>query len=261
MKNLIALALGALLAWPVSAKAAPIEFKTVTVCGGTAYTVGSSAQATGLPTGEICNTLGGSSAVIGTVGIDQTTPGTTNGVSLDQLKGLTVDTGAGTGGSATQRTIIDSSQILTPGTAGTPSTQVLTVQGIIAGTPVPVTPGPTTSGGLSVTSWVSVNNATGINVKASAGQVYRSECFSDPSAATQVYLKLYNSASAPTCGSGTPVMRQMSTFGSTGGGFTSGTDSGTAFSSGIGYCLVTGITDADATAPAASKFICNIYWK
>lgn len=69
MKKLLGLALGALLAWSAAAIAAPIEYKTVTVCNGQAYSVGASGQATGLPTGEICvdigSTSGGAAPVIG----------------------------------------------------------------------------------------------------------------------------------------------------------------------------------------------------
>ena len=50
--------------------------------------------------------------IIGKVGIDQTTDGTTNKVAADlRLAGTAADKGSGTGGAATQRIIIDSSQV------------------------------------------------------------------------------------------------------------------------------------------------------
>src|SRR6185312_5266700 len=50
--------------------------------------------------------------IIGKVGIDQTTDGTTNKVAADlRIGGAATDKGAGTAGTATQRIIVDSSQI------------------------------------------------------------------------------------------------------------------------------------------------------
>lgn len=75
------------------------------------------------------------------VKIDQTTNGTTNKVAADlRVAGAAVDLGVGTGGAATPRIAIDSSQITTTGTAGTPSAQVVSVQGVAGGTSQPVTP-------------------------------------------------------------------------------------------------------------------------
>lgn len=118
---------------------------------------------------------------------------------------------------------------------------------------------PPTTGGASSTSVISANNATGVNLKASAGQLYGFEVYSI--SATPAYLKLYNSASAPTCGSGTPVRRILIPASTTGAGAIRTIDVGVAFSSGIGYCLVTGIADNDATAPAANVYLANIDWK
>jgi hypothetical protein len=77
------------------------------------------------------------SAIIGKVGIDQTTNGTTNKVAADlRVAGTAVDLGVGTAGSATPRVAIDSSQITTTGTAGAPSSQVVSTQGVAGMTPV-----------------------------------------------------------------------------------------------------------------------------
>lgn len=82
------------------------------------------------------------SAIIGKVGIDQTTVGTTNGVALAQIGAVTVATGAGATSTGTQRVGVaqDTTTIAgsAPGTAGSPSANVLTVQGSLTGTVQPV---------------------------------------------------------------------------------------------------------------------------
>jgi hypothetical protein len=82
------------------------------------------------------------SAIIGKVGIDQTTVGTTNGVSLAQIGANTVSTGAGATGTGTQRVGIaqDTTTIggAAPGTAGAASANVVTVQGVASMTPVAI---------------------------------------------------------------------------------------------------------------------------
>jgi hypothetical protein len=86
-------------------------------------------------------------AIIGKVGIDQTTDGTTNKVAADvRLAGIAAATGSGVMGTGTQRVALatDSPGIITTGTAGTASAVVLSVQGIAGATPQPV-------GGVTVT--------------------------------------------------------------------------------------------------------------
>jgi hypothetical protein len=82
--------------------------------------------------------------LMGKVGVDQTTPGTTNGVSLAQVGTNTVSTGAGATGTGTQRVGVaqDTTTVAgsAPGTAGTPSTNVVSVQGEAAMTPILDTP-------------------------------------------------------------------------------------------------------------------------
>lgn len=94
--------------------------------------------------------------IIGKVGIDQTTPGTTNGVQVNAA----LPAGANVIGAVTQSgapwTIIGS------GTAGSPSTAVVTIQGISSGTAVKVDP----SGG---TGAVNVSQFGGNNVVTGTG--------------------------------------------------------------------------------------------
>lgn len=77
---------------------------------------------------------------------------------------------------------------------------------------------------------------------------------------TRAFLKFYDKVTAPTCGTDTPVkVLGIPT--------TSGPDNnvtialGTAFRSGLGICVVTGIADNDNTSPASGTFNINIDWK
>lgn len=79
------------------------------------------------------------SAIIGKVGLDQTTDGTTNKVAADlRVAGSAVATGSGANGSTVIRTALatDSPGIIATGTAGSASATVLTVQGIASMTPM-----------------------------------------------------------------------------------------------------------------------------
>ena len=80
--------------------------------------------------------------IIGKVGVDQTTPGTTNGVALVGVNSATALAGAGATGTGSLRVTAaqDTTTIAgsAPGTAGTPSVNVVSMQGVASGTPVPV---------------------------------------------------------------------------------------------------------------------------
>lgn len=102
---------------------------------------------------------------------------------------------------------------------------------------------------------------TAVVIKASAGTVYGVQLGGIGSA--PAYLKLYNAASA-TCGSGTPVKRLIIPANTTaangaGSNVTFGT-AGLNFTTGITYCVTTGIADNDATGPAANTFLINLDW-
>lgn len=115
---------------------------------------------------------------------------------------------------------------------------------------------PVTSGGLTVSSKIMASGTNANSIKGSAGQLYKIEVTNN---STNIgYLKLYNSASAPTAGSGTPVIRIMCPV--SGGAFSTFADVGVAFSSGIGFTFTGGIADADTTSVAANAFIVNLYY-
>lgn len=87
-------------------------------------------------------------------------------------------------------------------------------------------------------------NAT--NLKASAGQVYGYHLFNR--AAYEVFVKLHNKASAPTVGTDVPAWTiSIPPYGGVAVSFSTGV----VFGTGIGYQIVKGVADTDATAVAA----------
>lgn len=88
------------------------------------------------------------------------------------------------------------------------------------------------------------------NVKASAGRLYAIQGVNVASSAR--YLKLYNSASAPTAGSGTPVKTLYLPASSA---FVFDWSVGLTFSTGIGFTLVTGSADNSSTSVTAADIL------
>ena len=138
---------------------------------------------------------------------------------------------------------------------------VLSVPALAAGTNTigGVTPVAATSGGATPYRKISTADANATNVKASAGTVYGIQVFNMN--ASVRYLKLYDSASAPTAGSGTPVKVIAIPGATTGAGAILNCPVGINFASGIGFTLVTGSADSDSTGVAASEIHVNIDYK
>lgn len=79
--------------------------------------------------------------------------------------------------------------------------------------------------------------------------------------AAPAYVKFYDKASAPTCGTDTPVKVLIIPAAATaanGNASNSVVPLGAQFVNGIGICVVTGIADSDNTAVAAATFLVNI---
>jgi hypothetical protein len=74
------------------------------------------------------------------------------------------------------------------------------------------------------------------------------------------FLKMYNSASAPTAGSGTPVMTIQIPGNTAGAGLVLDFPMGLAFSSGIGFTITGAVGDSDTTAVAANEIILNLFY-
>jgi len=88
------------------------------------------------------------------------------------------------------------------------------------------------------------------NVKASAGRVYSIQGVNVATSAR--YLKLYNSASAPTAGSGTPV---KTLYLPASAAFVFDWPLGLTFATGIGFTLVTGSADNSSTSVTAADIL------
>jgi hypothetical protein len=132
--------------------------------------------------------------------------------------------------------------------------------GVNASKQAQVLPQPFTSGGLSVLRAQVAANTTSVAVKASAGQLYGIEAFNNSS--TIAYIKLYNAAQgSTTCGAGTPVYQGMIPAAAAGGNYVSMNVYGLPFGTAITACVTTGFADNDTTAPAASTYVINYFYK
>lgn len=85
---------------------------------------------------SVNSTLQAGTALVGKVGIDQTTPGTTNAISLAQIGATTVSSGNGTAGAGVQRVTIasDNTPFSTNAAARTPTAGTITQAAITVGT-------------------------------------------------------------------------------------------------------------------------------
>lgn len=112
------------------------------------------------------------------------------------------------------------------------------------------------SGGSSYYHKVAAGSGDAASIKASAGQLYGVHVFNN--AGYPVFVKFYDTASAPTVGTTTVV-------------FVTGVQAGQArdvvipaglaFTSGIGIAIVKGIADSDATSVAASDCVVSVAYK
>lgn len=181
--------------------------------------ISASVQSTATNSGSA---LAAGTNVIGKVGIDQTSDGTTNAVRL----------------------LAETTKVI--GTVNISASQSLSLAAA-------------TSGGLSRSRTIIPNNTTAIVVKASAGQVYGIRATNN--SANIAYVKLYDATSA-TAGVGTPVDTLMIPAASAGGaGVLDKSDIGWPHATGITYIVTTGIADNDTTAPAASAYIVTVSYK
>ncbi len=99
------------------------------------------------------------------------------------------------------------------------------------------------------------NNAT--NIKTSAATLY--DVLACNNTASIKYVKFYNKASAPTCGTDTPYARVMLPASTCAPAFNS--NEGLSFPTGLGYCIVTDAADSGNTAVGANEVYLNIGWR
>ena len=149
-----------------------------------------------------------------------------------------------------------STGIITTGTAGSPATEVLSVQGATGGTPVSVLPTLTSADpGLTETRVNSAATTNATSAKTSAGNVGVIKLFNV--AAYPVFMKFYDKASAPTVGTDTvkwtiPI--------AAGGGYCDEMLRGEHFSTGIAWAITKNQADSDTTAIAAGDVTGIIKW-
>lgn len=210
------------------------------------------------------------SNIIGRVGIDQTTPGTTNRVSIGSDGVVQLATGTNTIGALTANQSVNLTQVAgttaaTGNGTATAGTQRVTVASDNTAFTVNAQMTPATSGGLTIGG----NGATGklisaattnaTSVKGSAGQVFG--WFVSNTNAAPRYLKLYNKATAPTVGTDTPLMTILIPGNANGAGAVVEFTNGIVFSTGIALALTTGVSDADTTSVGASEIVVNLLYK
>ena len=160
------------------------------------------------------------------------------------------------------------------GTAGTPSADVLTVQGASSMTALKVDGTATTQpvsgtiadsnsapivGGSTQYSLVSAASTNATNIKATAGVVYSIQVFNNGSSLG--YLKLYDKATTPAPATDNAVLKStiIIPHGSgAGAGVVVSLPVPKKFTSGIGFAITGAIATTDATSVAASQFVVNI---
>jgi hypothetical protein len=119
---------------------------------------------------------------------------------------------------------------------------------------------PATSGGVSIAHLVAAasNNAT--SLKGSAGQLYGASVYNNTT--YPVYLKFCNKATACTCGTNSGSDTILFTLAAQAGTQRElHTEEGIPFGTGIGYCVVKGMTDTDNTSLAASDAVIDLMYK
>lgn len=168
------------------------------------------------------------------------------------------------------------------GTAGAASADVISIQGIASMTPVAISaaslplptgaaldatltggtaksiPEPSTASGDAITPCnilsAASNNST--SCKGSAGNFYGYEIFNTTT--TTYYLRVYNTAAAPTCTSATGFIRSIpippaGVAGQVGGAI-SNLSLPVNFTTGIGYCITAGSSSTDNTSAVTGIF-------
>jgi hypothetical protein len=118
-----------------------------------------------------------------------------------------------------------------------------------------------TSGGWTPNHLVAAASNNSTNLKASAGIIHAVQGYGVGSA--PAYIKLFDKASAPTCGTDVPVKVIMIPAAATAANGAGAVNNiiDVQFSTGIGFCVVTGIANNDNTAVAAATFLVEIDWK
>jgi hypothetical protein len=183
-----------------------------------------------------------------------------------QVNGVTILTGAGAVGTGSQRIAVgqDTTTIAgsAPGTAGTPSVQVVSVQGEASMTPVLTQTQAVASGGSTpnppIYATASDNHAV---IKNGAGTAYAVQTSNN--SATANYLRLYDAGTGFNgCGSATGIIFAMEIPPSNSGFIANiGGAPGVSFTNGLSICITSGFGNTDTTNATASAIIANVQSK
>lgn len=123
-------------------------------------------------------------------------------------------------------------------------------------------PTASTGGAASLFKLIAANSNNSTLISTGTHTVYGAQLAGLGSA--PAYLKIYDKATAPTCGTDTPVKVLMIPAAATaanGAGSNVSLPYGVTISLGLGICVVTGIADNDNTSVASATFIINIDYK
>ena len=121
-----------------------------------------------------------------------------------------------------------------------------------------VVPSAGTASGAVPFHLIAANTNNSTLVKAGPATVYTAQL--SGVGAAPAYVKFYDKATAPTCGTDTPkkvLMIPAASTAANGGGSNVLLPVGAKFNLGLGICVVTGIADNDNTAVAATTFNVN----
>lgn len=213
----------------------------VTACDTGAVTISAALPAGTNAIGKLASNTGvtigaveiASSQTLSTV----TTVGTVT--TLSQFGGNAINLGTGNSGTGTLRVVLATDQ------------PALT-------NAQPVATQAATSGGTSVSSFLSTAAVQATVVKASAGQVYAVQFFNINS--TPVYVRFYNQTGSPGTGD-TVVWRGIVPGNTAGAGFVFEFPNGLAFGTGIAFRCTGAVADNDNTSLAANTVMGNIIYK
>lgn len=190
-----------------------------------------------------------SSDVLSVQGIASMTP---LKIDLSQVAGTTTSTGNGVAGAGVQRVTVASDNTAFPvnATLGAETTKII-------GEVIPVATATTTD--TTATCYLtSAATANSTNCKASAGNVYGIYIINTTS--TNYFLRMYNSASAPTCSSATGFVEAIPALGAAAnGGGISRMQVAQAFATGVGFCLTGGGSSTDNTSAATGVYVTILY--
>jgi hypothetical protein len=178
-----------------------------------------------------------------------------SGVALDVAAGATAATNSVlTGGVYNSGGVSPSTGQQEPLQLDSAGRVLVNCTGCSAGSTVQLIPG--TSGGVTMSHLLAAASTNGTVLKGSSGQLYGAAIYNN--AAYPVYMRFYNTASAPTVGT-TTIVYEVPVQAGTEREVHS--DEGLAFSSGIAYSLTKGIADTDTTATAANDASMDLIYK